>query len=1142
MPGSSEFDFPISPCVSRRSFIAAGMMLPLTTMAQGPAGAIFDSEGESVGSGIGADRPDDGQYPEYSGALVGMWCSSDEAKRSGGTPARRTWVIDIPMGWLETTVTLAYESKDKAQAPATNSIAVLLDGKSAGRLQPLVARGEDAPAAGWLGLKYVPKGSHELSLAFDADPGSKLTGIWVTNGPLSYWPGDPMVLDADQNFWPGKLRIVPRPIYAGMPLEFGRQGLASHINEQGLMGIADARVTAVPRSLRLRYSDSELNLLLKSDDGLRRVKDLCPDFHFKLLDGFLPSPVAHFTFDGVRYAVTFAAVPEDSEAADLVHVAAWNESMEPRSNRVDVLLDAATDVAVQGSTVTASKESLAYVGGSAQARQATRPVGYNDPRAQPLGIFLAPYIDPSSLDWDVSLYSARVSWGKQPVRYSLICPPGERYVVYLGLIKLSWPGSSSVRQVSVLEVEGAQAVRADAQDFEKPAQNAAPDSVFNPDLSPTVFRFEGYDENHDGILEIRSTPPAEIDGAVASIASIWVFPAGTSVDTDLLRRAKLPYEALRHINVGGTAVSWYIDIFPNEDWSLKYVDISSDRTIPARGKDEFWVVLPVNHRGEVFPTGAARSWKEGDEGTPAYQARTQKRLTAAQLAKDSPAKALDSVRQYWSRSLESKTRLLPPEDSVMNLALTSNCYFRILRYPLSGGTAVPMGGDAMDYFDFSERDSAYEIAGLDATGRHEQAESFLNIYLARKGELKTARWPLGQDEQGMWMTRSGEEDTEGLVLWALGEHYMLSRDKAWLARAWPWIKRGLEYIRRTRAAANAAIPDKNDPRHGLWITGSGEMMANEPSYWYWYNYFIETGLRYGVAEAEAMGETDYAQVLREEHADFVQSLRRSMRKRFNRLDYRRGLLPGRANGDQLLDVALSAGSVFPSHSLEPNDPMVTLSLGYTDAIAWARSGAFPVIWFGSNGRGIWPALTGDYAMMHLRRGEPEKVLNCFYSMVSTSGRINSWGEVMSWDHGFSTGGQPYMWANGIFLILLRNMLLHEEGEWLSASPAGPRELWICPATPRKWMHEPRGIVVEHAPTYFGPVSFSIRALEGDNAIATIEFEGQEVLPERLVVYVRTLRDRPLRLVTVNGKDHASFAGEQVIIGNPQRKLEIVCSS
>jgi hypothetical protein len=1139
---SSEFDFPISHRVSRRSFIAGGVMLPLANVGQAPLGAMFDSNQEMTGHGIGADRPDEGSYPEYPGALVGIWCASGEAKRSGGASARRTWVLDVPLGWLETTVTFAFEAKDKAQSPVVTSVEVLLDGKSAGRLQPLAARGPNAPATGWLGLQYVSKGTHELSLAFDTDPGSRLTGVWVTNGALSYWPGDPMVLDADANFWPGKLRIVPRPIFAEMPLEFGRQGLASPINEQGLMGIADARMTAVPRSLRLRYSDSEVNLLLKSDDGLRRVKDLCPDFHFTLLDGYLPSPVANFTYDGVRYAVTFAAVPEDDEAADLVHVAAWNETAGSRPNRLRVLLDAAADVAVEGSVVTAAKETLAHVGGSAQARQAARPVGYNDPRAQPFGIFLAPYIDPSSLDWDVSLYSARVSWGKEPVRYSLVCPPGQRYVVYIGLIKLSWPGSWPARQVSTLEVEGAKPVRADARDFPKAPQNAAPDAAFNPDLSPTIFRFEAFDENRDGILEISSAPPSDVESAVASIASIWVFPDGTSIDTDLLRRGKLKEKAIRHVNAGGTAVSWYIDIFPNEDWSLKYVDISSERAISARGKDEFWVALTTNHRGEVYPGGAARMWKERDEGTAAYEARIKKRQAAAQLAKASPGKALDSVRQYWKVALETKTRLLPPEDNVANLALTSACYSRILRLPLSSRFGVPMGGDAMDYFDFSERDSAYEIAGLDASGRHERAASFLNIYMAHRSELKMARWSLGQDDKGEWMSRPHEEDTEGLVLWALGEHYMLTQDKVFLGQAWPWIKRGLEYIRTTLATVNAAIPDKNDLRHGLWITGSGEMMANEPSYWYWYNYFIETGLRYGVVEAEAMNEPGYAQALREVHASFVQSLRRSMRKRFNRLDYRRGLLPGRANGDQILDVALTEGSVFPSHSLEPNDPMVTLSLGYTDAVAWARAGSFPVIWFGSNGRGMWPSLTGDYAMMHLRRGEPEKVLDCFYSMVSTCGRINSWGEVMSWDHGFSTGGQPYMWANGIYMILLRNMLLHEEGEWLGASPAGPRELWICPATPRKWMHEPRGIVVENAPTYFGPVSFSLRASDGDHATATIEFAGQERLPERLLVYVRTLHDSPFRTVTVNGQNHPSFAREMVIIANPQRKVEVVCSS
>jgi hypothetical protein len=1125
---SSELDPPAPPRVSRRSFIATGVMLPLARIAQRSESAPFVSQEENAVDGPGAQRPDDVSFPPFPGALVGFWCAPEAAPNRADPALQQSWVLEVPAGWLETTVTVAYENRGKAREFNIASLAVSLDGKSTGHLQPLTTKGSSPLEAGWLSLRDVPKGSHQFTISFPSDGELRLAGAWVTNGLLSFWPGDPMVLDADHNFWPDKLRIVPKPVDARLPLEFGQQGVASHINQQGLMGIADSKMTAVPGSLRMRYSDAELNIMLKTNDGLRRPKEICPDFHFKLLDGFLPGPVAHFTYEQVRYEATLAAIPEGAEAADLVHVAAWNESSEPLENRAVLVLDAAADVAIQGNMAVASKEVIAYFGGNYQAQRATRQVGCVDPRAQPTGIFLAPIIDPSTMEWDSSLYSARVSWGKRPVEYRLRCPPGERYVIYLGIIKLprnTWAAGPSISQVSLLAVEGAKEVRVESTGL----------------AAPALFRFDAYDENQDGVIEIRSVPPAEIEDAVATLSSIWIFPAGARVDAGLLRQGKFPNAPLHHVDVGGTAVSWYIDIFTGEDWSFAHVDISSKRTIPVKGKDEFWAALPVNHRGAVVPGGGAREWRETDEGTPAYASRVRKRLAAAQLAGSSPGEALDKVRAYWARELLSPTRLKAPEDSVMSLVRTSHCYFRILRYPVTSDCAVPMGGDAMDYYDFSERDSAYEITALDATGRHGEAASFLNIYLARRGELKVPRWPLGQDDQGQWMTRGHEEDTQGFVLWALGEHYMLSRDKEWLSRAWPWIKRGLEYIRRTLAANRRSIPEATDLRHGLWVPGSGEMMADELSYWYWYNYFIETALRFGVVGAEAMEEQDYARALREEHADFVSCLRRSMRQRFNRLDYRRGLLPGRANGAQLLDVALTQGSVFPSHALEPQDPMVTLSLGYTDAVAWARSGSFPVTWFGSNGRGIWPSLTGDYAMMHLRRGEAEKTVDCFYAMLSTCGTINSWGEVMSWDNGIGTGGQPYMWANGMFLILLRNMLLHEAGEWLDKSPAGPNELWICPATPRKWLHEPSGIVMEHAPTYFGPVSFSLRMNDRGDTVGTIDFEGRDRLPERLVVNVRSLRGRPLRSVTINNRDHSYFSGEQVLIVDPPRKIEIVCS-
>ena len=346
-----EFDRLLPGQVSRRRFIATGMM-PLARIApEAAAASPQQSDDDTVRSAGETKIVND--FPSYPGALVGFWCSPET--RKGDEP--KWWEIKVPLGWLSTTITVAFDEKAKlADITATE---VLADGKSIGRLSILGQQATASPIVGWLRIGYVAKGDHHFSVSLPAGAETTLVGAWITNGLLSFWPGDPMVLDADSNFWPGGLRLVPRPVSGDMPLEFGRQGLASHINQQGLMGIADSKMTAVPGSLRLRYSDSELNVMLKTDDGPRRVKDVCPDFHFQLLDGFLPCPIAHFTYEQVRYAVTFAAVPEGDEAADLVHVTARNESSEAQPNRVAFFLDTAADVVVREKTLVASSETIA---------------------------------------------------------------------------------------------------------------------------------------------------------------------------------------------------------------------------------------------------------------------------------------------------------------------------------------------------------------------------------------------------------------------------------------------------------------------------------------------------------------------------------------------------------------------------------------------------------------------------------------------------------------------------------------------------------------------------------------------------------------------------------------------------------------
>jgi hypothetical protein len=64
-------------------------------------------------------------------------------------------------------------------------------------------------------------------------------------------------------------------------------------------------------------------------------------------------------------------------------------------------------------------------------------------------------------------------------------------------------------------------------------------------------------------------------------------------------------------------------------------------------------------------------------------------------------------------------------------------------------------------------------------------------------------------------------------------------------------------------------------------------------------------------------------------------------------------------------------------------------------------------------------------------------------------------------------------SNGSFLETLRLMLVHETRDRSGA----PRGLELAYATPRAWLSPGKRIVVERAPTSFGPVSFSIRSSE-----------------------------------------------------------------
>jgi len=174
------------------------------------------------------------------------------------------------------------------------------------------------------------------------------------------------------------------------------------------------------------------------------------------------------------------------------------------------------------------------------------------------------------------------------------------------------------------------------------------------------------------------------------------------------------------------------------------------------------------------------------------------------------------------------------------------------------------------------------------------------------------------------------------------------------------------------------------------------------------------------------------------------------------------------------------------------------------------------------------------ATAYLYRDEPEAAIRAFYSMLACA---FSHHQLTPLEHRWAWG-QFYMppSTDGAWFELYRNLLLNEL--------VGDDTLFIGQAVPRAWLTDGQRIVLERAPTYFGPVNLRIESAAASGKLtARIEFTGDR-RPKTLRVRLRHPDKTPIRWVTVNGAAWKDFdpKREWVRIQQPsQPRCLIVCS-
>lgn len=388
-----------------------------------------------------------------------------------------------------------------------------------------------------------------------------------------------------------------------------------------------------------------------------------------------------------------------------------------------------------------------------------------------------------------------------------------------------------------------------------------------------------------------------------------------------------------------------------------------------------------------------------------------------------------------------------------------------------GATEYPTPGPNGGHHIFYDRDASDMIHAYDVVGEHARAERMLDHYWLRH---------LGQEESGM-------------ILWQLGKHYDLTRDREWARRMFPMVTRCMTSLIRLwtdHQADNggllppAALGD-NELARGHYVS---------------YHLYAAAGARAGARLATLLHEEPQA-------ADWS-----AFAAMFDGIVIRRLRALGQATGglitptfegfdappmtvDMFWEVpprkhtyagAFGANggcdwhnlaAVFPTGVLSPHDPLITSSVA-----RWRHmyvEGAFPY------------AQDSDYARVHnyngmnlsgawLRRNDWAETVRDLYGALLHTSATHASGEIVNSATRADYNCTPHNWFSGKLVRFIRDLLVYEDDQGRLHLLGG-----LAPA----WMRTGLAVGVQEAPTEYGKLTYSARMRDGGMDM-TIEWDAR----------------------------------------------------
>jgi hypothetical protein len=472
-------------------------------------------------------------------------------------------------------------------------------------------------------------------------------------------------------------------------------------------------------------------------------------------------------------------------------------------------------------------------------------------------------------------------------------------------------------------------------------------------------------------------------------------------------------------------------------------------------------------------------------------------------------KCLAEVKTFWEASLRKGMKIHVPEQRV-NDAYRAWLAWNFIDVDKRGDVYEPHDGGGGFYEEVYGYSAARYCAMLDLYGYHEEAQRYLD-------SLLTFVQP-----SGLLLVNYGLPDT-GVQLWAMGRHYRLTGDEAWLRKVAPTMLKMCDFIVKTRKASMDGQA-KDAPWHGL-IKYRPYCDEPTPAYSYHTDTYLLLGLEETAAALRGIGMTVESDRLAAEAAAYRKDILDSMDKAVIEHDGMK-MLPIFPETQALLKRVNYTGCDYYS--------LVSCMVLETDVLPAEdhRARRITDLLEKRNGLllgtctfrdGIDHAYTYGYWMNCLKRNEVKKVILGFYTSLAYGMSRGTYAgvEVTFLRTGANEPTLPHLYSGTQQLLLLRNMLVREEGDTLV----------LAQAVPRPWLEGGKEIRVDDAQTFFGKLAFSIKSHDGAAGITVAIDPPVKQPPKAIVVYLRHPAEKAIRSVTVNGVATKDFSKDTVTLSS-----------